>query len=477
MNDNKIVITLEGVSKKYKLFDDKKARMMEALHPLKKQYHKDFYALNNINLEVRQGEILGIVGVNGSGKSTLLKIISGIIQPTTGTVKVYGHVVPMLELGSGFNPEFTGLENIYFYNSIHGYSRKQTAEILDSILDFAEIGSFIHQPLKTYSSGMKARLAFAVSVNIDPDILILDEVLSVGDELFRRKCYAKMETLFIGGKTILFVSHNVDSINELCSKAILLNKGQNILDGPAKLVTMYYQKMIYSKGDNVSRIFDEIREVNTDDNKKNDFSIKEKLNQQNNETGDETEPISNIIDHCEQKNILFKRNQNAYLIEEFKPKSTIAYNHEDVKIENICIRTTDGRTVNQLVTGDDYTVNFKLKFYNFFENINTGISFKDEKGKIFSGRSIRNSDYITPKVLPGNELSVEWKFTCLFRAGIYYIDIGVNQVYIPDEPVLIKYDDAINFKIIQNKKNIFHNWGMLDLNLSPTIKLIKKLAQ
>ena len=471
MNDNEVVIKLEGVSKKYKLFDDKKARMMEALHPLKKQYHKDFYALNNINLDVRKGEILGIVGMNGSGKSTMLKIISSIIQPSSGTVNVRGHVAPLLELGSGFNPEFTGLENIYFYNSIHGYNRKQTDAILDSILDFAEIGSFIHQPLKTYSSGMKARLSFAVSVNIDPDILILDEVLSVGDELFRRKCYAKMEEFFKGGKTILFVSHSADSINEMCSRAILLSKGQNILEGPAKLVTMFYQKLIYAKGETISRVLEEIKEINADDMKKNDFHIQESIDKMNN-TSDKEKTVSKfkselIPEQRPQNKFSQKSQQTAYFVDEFKPKSTVKYKNEKIEISNISIKTLDGRLVNQLVTGEDFIVHFVLKFHDCFENINTGISFKDEKGKIFSGMSLRNSDHIIPKVMPGNELNVDWKFTCLFTTGIYYIDIGVNQVNINGEPFLINYDDAINFKMIQNKENYLFKWGIIDFNISP----------
>lgn len=221
-----IVISLKGISKKYNLYNNKLDRLKESLHPRRKQYHRDFYALKNINLEVKRGEVLGIIGKNGSGKSTLLKIISNILTPTSGIVEIKGKVVALLELGAGFNPEFSGMENIYFYCSLLGFDRKQTDEIVDEIIGFAELGDYINQPVKTYSSGMKARLGFAVSVNVDPDILILDEVLAVGDELFRRKCYARMESFFKGGKTILFVSHEANSINELCSRAILLDRGR-----------------------------------------------------------------------------------------------------------------------------------------------------------------------------------------------------------------------------------------------------------
>ena len=243
---DEIIIKAENVSKIYKLFTSKTERMKESLHPFKKKYHKEFYALDDIQLEVKKGEILGIVGMNGSGKSTLLKIIAGIIQQSSGFVKVTGNVVPLLELGAGFNPEFNGLENIYFYNTIMGHSRAETDKILHKILDFAEIGDFIHQPVKTYSSGMKARLSFAVSVNINPDILIIDEVLSVGDELFKRKSFSRIEEFFKAGKTILFVSHSAAHINQLCTRAIMLHQGNIVLQGVPKFVTMNYTKFMFS---------------------------------------------------------------------------------------------------------------------------------------------------------------------------------------------------------------------------------------
>jgi lipopolysaccharide transport system ATP-binding protein len=255
-------IKVSGVSKVYNLYRNKKDRLKEALHPRRKKYHKEFFALKNIDLEVKKGEILGIVGKNGSGKSTFLKTIAGVLTPTTGTVEKYGKIIPLLELGAGFNPQFTGMENIYFYCSLLGYRKEDIDNMLDEILDFAEIGDFIHQPIKTYSSGMKARLAFAVSVNVVPDILILDEVLSVGDVLFRRKCFARMEQFFKGGKTILFVSHDTNSVNQLCTRAVLLDGGEILLDANPKTVTMYYEKMLFAKSENAQKIRREIRDLN-----------------------------------------------------------------------------------------------------------------------------------------------------------------------------------------------------------------------
>jgi len=188
-NTNDIVISTRNLTKVYKLYRSPQDRLKEALHPGRKKYHKDFYALKDVNLEIRRGEVLGIVGKNGSGKSTLLKILSRVLTPSSGEFEVKGKVSSLLELGSGFNPELTGMENIFFYGTILGFTEEKIRGKLQEILDFAEIGDFVYQPLKTYSSGMKARLAFSVAINVDPDILILDEVLAVGDELFRRKCF------------------------------------------------------------------------------------------------------------------------------------------------------------------------------------------------------------------------------------------------------------------------------------------------
>ena len=197
-------ITVDHLTKVYHLYDSPTARMKEALHPFRKKYHHDFYALNDVSFSVEQGEVLGIIGKNGCGKSTLLKILAGVLTPTSGTVTVNGNVSALLELGSGFNPEFTGLENVYFSSAIMGYSREQVEKNLDAILAFADIGEFIHQPVKTYSSGMYVRLAFAVAIQIDPEILIIDEALAVGDISFQKKCMEKIISFKEKQKTVLF---------------------------------------------------------------------------------------------------------------------------------------------------------------------------------------------------------------------------------------------------------------------------------
>jgi ABC-type polysaccharide/polyol phosphate transport system ATPase subunit len=240
--NNEPQIILKHIAKKYKLYATKSDRVVEALVPFSGHRHREFYALKDINLVVNKGDILGILGRNGSGKSTLLKLIAGITTPTKGSLHVNGRIVPLLELGAGFHPDLTGRENIYFYSMLLGYSKQVIHELVAQVIDFAEIGEFIDQPIRIYSSGMKSRLAFSVSVNIDPDILIVDEVLSVGDEYFKAKSIERMQKLFRSGKTILFVSHSAKDLVALCNRAVMLHEGNIVREGVPESVLDYYQR-------------------------------------------------------------------------------------------------------------------------------------------------------------------------------------------------------------------------------------------
>jgi lipopolysaccharide transport system ATP-binding protein len=240
-----VAVSLKNVSKYYKLYKEPKDRMKEALHPFNKKYHKPFYALNDIDLEVLRGDVLGVVGRNGSGKSTLLKLITGVLQPNGGEIFVNGKITALLELGAGFNPEFTGLENIRFYSSVLGLADEEVENSLLSIIEFAELGEFIEQPVKTYSSGMKSRLGFAVAVHVEPEILILDEVLAVGDDAFKAKCYRKISEFLDAGKTVIIVSHNVHTINQLCTKAVLISGGRIEFVGAPKETTQKYHELLF----------------------------------------------------------------------------------------------------------------------------------------------------------------------------------------------------------------------------------------
>ncbi len=241
----KTAIKVTHVSKIYKLYDTSTARLKDALGLSRKQNYREHAALFDITLDIKKGETVGIIGTNGSGKSTLLKIITGVISQTKGEVEVDGRISALLELGAGFNMEYTGIENVYLQGTMMGFSREEIGKKMDAILEFADIGAFVHQPVKTYSSGMFVRLAFAVAINIEPEILIVDEALSVGDVFFQSKCYRKFEEFKELGKTILFVSHELSSITKYCDRAVLLNNGVKVMEGtPKEAVDRYKMALV-----------------------------------------------------------------------------------------------------------------------------------------------------------------------------------------------------------------------------------------
>lgn len=242
------LISIKNLTKKYALYPYLLARLKEALHPYKKKYHKDFYALNNVSFDVNQGEILGIIGKNGAGKSTLLKILSGLLTQSSGTAVINGRVSSLLDLTVGFNPELTGIENIYFKAAILGFNKKQIDANLEKIISFADIGDFVYQQIKTYSSGMLVRLAFAVAIHVDPKILIIDEVLAVGDAGFQRKCFEKIDDFKKSNKTIIFVSHSVELVKTFCSRVIVLDSGNLIYDGTPFDAVLKYNQLLFSDG-------------------------------------------------------------------------------------------------------------------------------------------------------------------------------------------------------------------------------------
>ncbi|MCM8536349.1 MAG: ABC transporter ATP-binding protein [Lentisphaeraceae bacterium] len=253
---NDVAIEVSSLSKVYHLYEHPLDRLKEALSPFKKKYHKDFSALHDLSFQIRKGETVGFIGTNGAGKSTLLKILTGVLTASSGSFKVNGRVAALLELGTGFSPDISGLENVYFFGSLVGFNRSEMAEKVDEILAFADIGEFIDQPLKSYSSGMVARLAFACAVNVEPDILIVDEALSVGDARFQRKCMAKIQQFCESG-TVLFVSHDIETIKKYCDHAIWLESGRVREMGIPKKVTENYIKFMYG-GETLDELSEEI---------------------------------------------------------------------------------------------------------------------------------------------------------------------------------------------------------------------------
>ncbi len=431
---SEIAVKLESISKFYKLYNKPKDRLKEALNPLGKKFHREFYALKDINLEIKKGTILGIVGRNGSGKSTLLKLISGVIQPSSGKIEVNGKISALLELGSGLNPEFNGIQNIHFSGTMMGFSRQEMEEKIDDIITFADIGDFIHQPLKTYSSGMKARLGFALVINMNPEVLVLDEVLAVGDELFRRKCYAKMEEFFKSRCAVLYVSHGMNTVNEICSRAIFLDQGEKILEGPPKLVTAHYQKFLFAKANEKNKIRSDILQLNDDKNKKKNF----------------TENKKQIKKNQEEK--IEETKQKPFFIPNFKPKSTIKTKNANVEIEDIHLETLNGERVNALVMGEDYIYSYKVTFNVPAEKVVFSMAINKEKGGIItsgkSGIGIKNYGNVISHIAKGDRFAVNWKFKCNLLPGNYYTNSGVKSFPDGKEPfVLNRVVDSAVFKV------------------------------
>lgn len=435
-----VVIRLKNVSKFYKLYKSPGDRLKEALNPLGKLYHKDFYALNNINLEVRKGEILGVVGKNGCGKSTLLKLISGVLSPNDGEITVNGKISALLELGSGFNPEFTGMQNIFFYCTILGLTQVEIQEKMDSILEFADIGDFIHQPLKTYSSGMKSRLGFSVAVNVDPEILILDEVLAVGDDLFRRKCFAKMEQFFQNGKTVIYVSHNINSVNRLCSRAIFIDSGCLLMDSNTKLVTSYYQKYIFSTDENKTAIKEEIAKLHEDPL---------------------TDIESIVLDDAEGEVVT----DECYL-PGLVSKTVVELKNHNVAIDEIRLLNGAGSKVNVLGYASNYSLNYKISFEHQVDLAITSFAIRDLKGLVIS--SATSDSPIPICANNGSAYNVKWSFLCKLLPGTYYINIAVREM---DDngvsgDILIRIVDVILFKVVSNKLTGLGGLVGLDQNMT-----------
>ena len=363
-----VVIKADNLSKIYKLYNKPIDRLKEALNPLSKKYHKDFYALNNVSFEINKGEIVGIIGKNGSGKSTLLKIITGVLHQTAGQINVNGKISALLELGTGFHPELSGMENIFLYGSIMGVSKKEMAKKVDDILDFADIGDFINRPVKTYSSGMFARLAFAVAIQVEPEILIVDEVLSVGDISFQYKCFEKFKEFKEKGITILFVTHSMGQVLTHCNRALFLKSGELIKDSyDVESVVAEYEKFargIEEKKENNIKV--EQIKIDTTPNKE----IGEKR------FGSQRAVINNLF---VAKNRNFEKDEMLLKSGDYVFLNFLVYAYEEIDkvVLGVSIRNKNTADIwgdNNLYAGELFTLKkgFNKISYKFRLNINEG---------------------------------------------------------------------------------------------------------
>lgn len=412
---NSIAIKVNHLTKVYKLYDKPMDRLKESLHPLNKQYHKEFYALNDVSFEIKKGETVGIIGKNGAGKSTLLKIITGVLTPTIGSVHVNGRIASLLELGAGFNPEYTGIENIYFQGSLMGYTREEIKVKVEDILAFADIGDFVYQPVKMYSSGMFARLAFAVAINVEPDILIVDEALSVGDMLFQVKCMARMRTMMEAGVTVLFVSHDTHSIKTLCKKAIWIENGIMKEYGDAGVVANKYIEMQHLKINDAldTECHIETSEVDYDLPKHTEIPI-----------------IVGVIKL------------------EIDPQISQRYGDGRATILDAIILDSDYKPTSELISKEEYFVQISVKFSEPLQTFVIGFSLSSMDGIQQLTWTNAQDGIVFPAVEKNAIYIVTTKIQVPIKAGIYTLNIGVES------PVIFNQnhqflDVIMNFRPIQ----------------------------
>jgi len=459
-NNKEIAIHIENLTKTYKLYNRPIDRIKETFIPRGKSYHRPFHALTDVSLNIKKGETVGIVGKNGSGKSTLLQLVCGIIQPTKGIVNVSGRISALLELGAGFNPEFSGLQNVYLNGTILGLKKKEIDDRLDAILDFADIGEFVDQPVKSYSSGMFVRLAFAVAISIEPEILIVDEALSVGDEAFQRKCFAHINTIQEKGGTILFVTHSASTVIELCSRALLFDQGELLIAGSPKQIISRYQKMIYAPEDRISQLKSEFREL------PDRFHLFQGENVDAKKTAGEdhvrdTEKIRVTADSSMVAEDDFDANMT--------PVSTVTYEQKGGAIVKPAIYNFQDRKVNILRSGETYYFCYEAKFDVYAENIKFGMLIKTLKGVEISGCSANIKESNIRKIDIGDTVQVKFPFRCLLNPGVYFLNAGILGTVEGVEEYLDRQLDIGMFRV--NEKSEHYNTALVSLVGYPEISL------
>lgn len=417
--DNSVAIKVEHLSKVYKLYDRNRDRLKEALHIGKNINSHEYYALNDVNLEVHTGETVGIIGTNGSGKSTILKIITGVLNPTEGEVTINGRISALLELGAGFNMEFTGIENIYLNGTMIGFSEEEIDAKLDSILEFADIGDFVYQKVKTYSSGMFVRLAFAVAINIDPEILIVDEALSVGDVFFQNKCYRKFEEFKKQGKTILFVSHDLGSISKYCDRVILLERGNKIGEGEPKEIIDMYKKVLVGQLD-----------LQADTRKSASIS-------EGNKWKDSMQLNPNFDE----------------------------YGSGLAEFEDYCAYDNTGTITNAIIKGEEFTVKVKVRFFETIQDPIFALSFKNMQGTEITGTNTMFEKITTGTPGPGDVYTVTFTQEMSLQGGEYLISLGCVGYREGEFTVYHRLYDVFNLTCISSKNTT----GFYDMNSIVTV--------
>ena len=410
-------VRVEHLQKVYKLYQKPMDRLKESLGLTRRKLYQEHYALNDVSFQVRQGETVGMIGTNGSGKSTILKIITGVLNPTAGELEVNGRISALLELGAGFNGEYSGLENVYLNGTMMGFSRKEIDQKLDGILKFADIGDFIHQPVKTYSSGMFVRLAFAVAINIDPEILIVDEALSVGDVFFQAKCYHKFEEFKEMGKTILLVSHDLGSVGKYCDRVILLNQGVKVDEGEPKRIVDLYKKILVGQDQPQEKHISQASEA----------PVKEGNRWQD------------------------RLQLNPQLLE---------YGEKRAEIVDFAILDEEGRISNSVDKGGSCQIRVKVRFHEPVQEPIVAYTIKNLRGTEITGTNTMYEGIVIPPQNPGDERIVTFQQRVDLQGGEYLLSLGCTGYRDGDFHVYHRLYDICNLTVVSTKNTI----GFYDMN-------------
>ena len=445
MNTSSVAISIKNVSKEYKLYQSPAHRVKETFHPFRKKYNTTFQALRNISITINRGETVGIVGRNGCGKSTLLQIVCGIMPPTSGELQIYGRISAILELGAGFNPEFSGRSNVYLNCSILGMDVSGVDERIQDILEFADIGEFIDQPVKTYSSGMAIRLAFSIAINADPSVLVVDEALSVGDSAFQRKCFSRIKTIQEQGATILFVSHDAAAVVELCDRVMLIDKGELLFSGSPKKAVSLYHKLLFAPQDKVVKIRQEIIDkIEKDDEKKSS----------------DVEQDTDDLPVKEQK-------PKEYYNEHLVPKSAIWYEPNGAKIYKPYVRTLDGRKVNVLVRNEEYYYTYDVRFFQNIFNVRFCMAIKTIRGFELGGYENQIEDVAGEYITEGSIVHVSLRFRCHLLPGTYFLNAGVRGISNKEDGYLHRGIDVAMFEVMQEGE--IGSTAVVDFGIVPEV--------
>ena len=436
MEERQLAISAEQITKVYKLYDKPSDRLKEALGLSRGKLHKEHYALKGVDLSIYKGETVGIIGTNGSGKSTILKIITGVLNPTGGNLKVNGRISALLELGAGFNMEYNGIENIYLNGTMMGFSEKEIDTKLQNILDFADIGDFVYQPCKTYSSGMFVRLAFAVAINIEPEILIVDEALSVGDVFFQAKCYHKFEEFKQMGKTILFVSHDLSSIAKYCDRVILLNRGTKLGEGSPKEMIDAYKQVLVGQYE----IPQEEESLLQD----------EELNRKAAESADKAS---------------VKKEKFSAEVLGINEKA-LEYGTKDGEITEFYVTDKKGTKTSAIIKGEELTLHMKVKFNNPVPAPIFAFTLKDKHGTEITGTNSMIEKAFLDSVKAGEEKEITFTQNIDLQGGEYLISLGVTGYEGDKFQVYHRLYDVLNLTVVSDKNTV----GYYDMNSKVIVK-------